>query len=240
MITLCYCRFPVFVVAAALALPVFGLSVERVQAQDTTGTGTLSGVVSDNRGAPEPFTTVCVADSSRCVVAGEDGTFRLDGLRVGAYRLQITAPGRPAILSDAIEVRAGIDQRVEVTAPQLDVLQNSITVVGTASTTMMRVTLAAISFWRWMSERDDSRWYPTARLFRQDTLGDWPPVIQRVVDALGRLESLPPVPQPEAGANYASKIEKAEGAVDWTLPAAAVRATSGSTVSRQKARLASA
>ncbi|MGC4079241.1 MAG: methionyl-tRNA formyltransferase [Rubrivivax sp.] len=43
-----------------------------------------------------------------------------------------------------------------------------------------------------------------------------------VVDALGRLESLPPVPQPEAGANYASKIEKAEGAVDWTLPAAAI------------------
>ena len=111
------------------------LAVPLRRVTDTTGTGTLSGVVSGNRGAPEPFTTVCVADSSRCVVAGEDGTFRLDGLRVGAYRLQITAPGRPAILSDAIEVRAGIDQRVEVTAPQLDVLQNSITVVGTASTT---------------------------------------------------------------------------------------------------------
>lgn len=43
-----------------------------------------------------------------------------------------------------------------------------------------------------------------------------------VVDALGRLESLQPVSQPEAGANYASKIEKAEGAVDWTLPAAVI------------------
>ncbi len=43
-----------------------------------------------------------------------------------------------------------------------------------------------------------------------------------VVDALGRLDALPPVPQPEAGANYAAKIEKAEGAVDWTLPAAVI------------------
>lgn len=43
-----------------------------------------------------------------------------------------------------------------------------------------------------------------------------------VVDALGRLESLPPVPQPEAGANYASKIEKAEGTIAWTLPAAVI------------------
>jgi methionyl-tRNA formyltransferase len=43
-----------------------------------------------------------------------------------------------------------------------------------------------------------------------------------IVDALGRLDALPPEPQPEAGANYASKIEKAEGAVDWTLPAAVI------------------
>lgn len=27
--------------------------------------------------------------------------------------------------------------------------------------------------WRWMKERSDSPWYPTARLFRQDRPGDW-------------------------------------------------------------------
>jgi hypothetical protein len=26
--------------------------------------------------------------------------------------------------------------------------------------------------WRWMEGRDDSPWYPTARLFRQRTAGD--------------------------------------------------------------------
>jgi tetratricopeptide (TPR) repeat protein len=34
--------------------------------------------------------------------------------------------------------------------------------------------------WRWMLDRDDSPWYPTARLFRQPAFGDWKNVIQRV------------------------------------------------------------
>lgn len=43
-----------------------------------------------------------------------------------------------------------------------------------------------------------------------------------VVEALARLPTLVPQPQPEAGATYAAKIDKAEGALDWTLPAAAL------------------
>jgi len=39
--------------------------------------------------------------------------------------------------------------------------------------------------WRWLLDRDDSPWYPTVRLFRQDTPGDWDGVIARVADALG-------------------------------------------------------
>src|SRR5260370_5659767 len=38
--------------------------------------------------------------------------------------------------------------------------------------------------WRWMLRREDSPWYPTARLFRQDALGDWDSVIARVRDEL--------------------------------------------------------
>ncbi len=34
--------------------------------------------------------------------------------------------------------------------------------------------------WRWMLGRDDSPWYPNARLFRQSVRDDWEPVIQRV------------------------------------------------------------
>ena len=38
--------------------------------------------------------------------------------------------------------------------------------------------------WRWMMDREDSPWYPTARLFRQTEAGDWEGVMQRVSIAL--------------------------------------------------------
>ena len=34
--------------------------------------------------------------------------------------------------------------------------------------------------WRWLLDRDDSPWYPTARLYRQERPGDWEGVLQRV------------------------------------------------------------
>jgi methionyl-tRNA formyltransferase len=43
-----------------------------------------------------------------------------------------------------------------------------------------------------------------------------------VVEALARLDSLTPEAQPEAGASYAAKIDKAETQVDWTRPAAEI------------------
>lgn len=48
------------------------------------------------------------------------------------------------------------------------------------------VLLPRVPDWRWLLERDDSPWYPTARLFRQDKPGDWPDVIKRVAQALGK------------------------------------------------------
>jgi hypothetical protein len=38
--------------------------------------------------------------------------------------------------------------------------------------------------WRWLLTREDSPWYPTARLFRQPRHGDWLSVIERVRDSL--------------------------------------------------------
>lgn len=38
--------------------------------------------------------------------------------------------------------------------------------------------------WRWQLEREDSPWYPSARLFRQSRRGDWSSVLERVARAL--------------------------------------------------------
>ena len=40
-----------------------------------------------------------------------------------------------------------------------------------------------------------------------------------IVQALDRLDTLTPVPQPDHGVTYAAKIDKAEARIDWTQPA---------------------
>jgi hypothetical protein len=41
--------------------------------------------------------------------------------------------------------------------------------------------------WRWLLKRDDSPWYPTARLFRQRKEGDWSGVAREVAAALAQM-----------------------------------------------------
>ena len=41
--------------------------------------------------------------------------------------------------------------------------------------------------WRWLLDRNDTPWYPNTRLFRQQTPGDWPELIDRVATELQRL-----------------------------------------------------
>jgi hypothetical protein len=43
--------------------------------------------------------------------------------------------------------------------------------------------------WRWTLEGETTPWYPTARLFRQTSLGDWDGVIANVSAALRELVS---------------------------------------------------
>jgi hypothetical protein len=43
--------------------------------------------------------------------------------------------------------------------------------------------------WRWMLDRDDSPWYPSLRLFRQQRRDDWDAVIARVRSTLAQLAS---------------------------------------------------
>jgi hypothetical protein len=50
------------------------------------------------------------------------------------------------------------------------------------------VLIPSVPDWRWMSGREDSPWYPTMRLFRQKTEGDWASVAERVAEAQLRFD----------------------------------------------------
>ena len=47
--------------------------------------------------------------------------------------------------------------------------------------------------WRWFTGRTDSPWYPSARLFRQTTPGDWDSVIAALAEALADFKGARPV-----------------------------------------------
>ena len=57
--------------------------------------------------------------------------------------------------------------------------------------------------WRWLTGREDSPWYPTMRIFRQDTHMEWGPVFERIATELRKL-----APAPKAGA---VKVDVAPG-----------------------------
>lgn len=46
------------------------------------------------------------------------------------------------------------------------------------------VALPLVPDWRWLLEREDSPWYPSMRLFRQTSFGNWGDVFERIADAL--------------------------------------------------------
>jgi len=48
------------------------------------------------------------------------------------------------------------------------------------------ILLSYAADWRWLLEREDSPWYPTARLFRQTAPGVWADPVKRLAEALRR------------------------------------------------------
>ncbi|WP_211443682.1 tetratricopeptide repeat protein [Collimonas humicola] len=46
------------------------------------------------------------------------------------------------------------------------------------------ILLPWVPDWRWLLDREDSPWYPSARLFRQKQAGDWQNLILRVAESL--------------------------------------------------------
>ncbi|HTV29782.1 MAG TPA: tetratricopeptide repeat protein [Xanthobacteraceae bacterium] len=66
---------------------------------------------------------------------------------------------------------------------ELDLVISSDTAVAHLAGAMGKPLWLLLMFaadWRWLLDRDDSPWYPTAKLYRQPRIGDWASVVKRV------------------------------------------------------------
>ena len=57
------------------------------------------------------------------------------------------------------------------------------------------VPLAFMPDWRWLLDCDDCPWYPSMRLFRQKTAGDWTSVVKRLSTAIIKEAANKPAPE---------------------------------------------
>jgi tetratricopeptide (TPR) repeat protein len=66
-------------------------------------------------------------------------------------------------------------------------IDTSVAHLAGAMGTPVWILLPYSGDWRWLSDRSDSPWYPTARLFRQRAIGNWEKVIDEVQKELRHL-----------------------------------------------------
>jgi hypothetical protein len=90
-------------------------------------------------------------------------------------------------LVDPTDPDAGSFQDTAAAMKSLDVVitcDTSLAHLAGALGVRVWVALDFAADWRWLVDREDSPWYPTMRLFRQDQPGDWRGVFGRIRQAL--------------------------------------------------------
>ncbi|MCB1885147.1 MAG: tetratricopeptide repeat protein [Geminicoccaceae bacterium] len=146
---------------------------------------------------------------------------RLPGLRLVALQKEhgLDQLGRlpPGVavetLGEAFD--AGPDAFLDTAAvmASLDLVITSDTAVAHLAGALGRPVWVVLRYgaeWRWLQARDDSPWYPTMRLFRQDAPGDWAGAFARVEAALRGLlaERRLPSARPTIPVSWGELIDK--------------------------------
>jgi len=109
----------------------------------------------------------------------------LGGLHFFSLQLGPAAAQLAAIQKPITDLRPAIKDLADTAA-----LMTHLDLIITVDTSMAHlagalakptwVLLPSAPDWRWLMDHEDSPWYPTVRLFRQPTFGDWTSVIARV------------------------------------------------------------
>jgi tetratricopeptide (TPR) repeat protein len=111
---------------------------------------------------------------------------RFHNLQVDDRKLEISADGLSDHVLDMTDNIRDLADTADLIA-QLDLViavDTSVAHLAGAMGTPVWILLPKPADWRWLRDREDSPWYPTARLFRQTKRGDWEDVIERVASEL--------------------------------------------------------
>lgn len=98
--------------------------------------------------------------------------------------------GKITVLGDDLDTTAGPFMDTAAVVRSLDLViacDSALAHLAGALGTPTWLALDTFPDWRWMSDREDSPWYPHHRLFRQVTAGDWTPVFARMQALLAPL-----------------------------------------------------
>ena len=112
----------------------------------------------------------------------------LISLQKGAGAQQ-TADFRDRVLQLTDPEYMGAEEMLETAAliQELDLVVTSDTVTAHLAGALgvaVWVGLSTSADWRWLTEREDTPWYPNMRLFRQRSRGEWGPVFERMAAEL--------------------------------------------------------
>ncbi len=120
-------------------------------------------------------------------LAGLPGV-RLISLQKGFGSEQIATVDFPVLdLSGRLDDVAGAFMDTAAVLRNLDLVVTADTAIAHLAGALGAPVWVALQYspnWRWLLDREDSPWYPTMRLFRQTTFGEWPDVFERMADAI--------------------------------------------------------
>lgn len=97
-------------------------------AQDTVGTGSVRGLVVRADGTPAAMVSVCVAGTDRCTASDPAGEFPPIDARPGEQRLRVSLESGETVLSDLVEVRAGMTSEIVLDLPEIPADTTTVTV----------------------------------------------------------------------------------------------------------------
>jgi ADP-heptose:LPS heptosyltransferase len=90
-------------------------------------------------------------------------------------------------LPDDVDQTSGAFMDTAAIIKSLDYVVTSDTALAHLAGALGVKTCVVLGFtpdWRWLLSRDDCPWYPSLKLFRQNKIGDWGPVIDEVCQFL--------------------------------------------------------